>query len=187
MSQQQVRAANLSDAAAIAEIHVRSWQAAYAGLLPADYLDTLSVEARTRGWERAIGNPDRPGRILLLSGDGALSGFAAIGPSRDDDADPEVGELLSIYLRPELWGLGLGRTLHDHALGELAQDGFRVVTLWVLDSNERARGFYERAGWSADGAAKTDALPGGDVLLPEVRYRLPLSARNSAAVGGAGC
>jgi GNAT superfamily N-acetyltransferase len=169
----EVRAAGLSDAAAIAEIHVRAWQAAYAGLLPEDFLKTLSVEGRTRGWERALSNPDRPGRILVLAGDGSLSGFAAIGPSRDDGAGAEVGELLSIYLRPELWGRGLGRTLHDHALGGLSDDGFEVVTLWVLDTNERARGFYAATGWTPDGATKTDTLPGG-ISLQEVRYRRPL-------------
>ena len=39
-----VRPAKPGDARDIAEIHVRTWQAAYPGLVPADYLAALSVE-----------------------------------------------------------------------------------------------------------------------------------------------
>ena len=41
--------------------------------------------------------------------------------------------------------------------------------LWVLDTNIRARRFYEVAGWKPDGGLKTETL--GDLLLSEVRYR----------------
>jgi hypothetical protein len=43
------------------------------------------------------------------------------------------------------------------------------VTLWVLDTNERARRFYEARGWRADGTSKSDASRGSPVV--EVRYR----------------
>jgi hypothetical protein len=46
----------------------------------------------------------------------------------------------------------------------------------MLDSNNRARRFYEAGGWAADGAAKLDDRPG--FMLHEVRYRRV--ARNRA-------
>jgi hypothetical protein len=42
----------------------------------------------------------------------------------------------------------------------------------VLDSNARARRFYEAAGFSPDGGVKVDATRG--FPLTEVRYRRPL-------------
>lgn len=41
--------------------------------------------------------------------------------------------------------------------------------LWVLTGNARARRCYERAGWSADGAARVEELAAG-VPIDEVRY-----------------
>ena len=44
--------------------------------------------------------------------------------------------------------------------------------LWVLKTNERARRFYEIAGWKTDGQTKTEER--GRVVLNEVRYRFTL-------------
>jgi len=50
--------------------------------------------------------------------------------------------------------------------------GATAATLWVLTTNQRARYFYERQGWAADGAEKT--VWRGDVRLDETRYRISL-------------
>jgi ribosomal protein S18 acetylase RimI-like enzyme len=60
----------------------------------------------------------------------------------------------------------------DAALDRLVSAGFSEATLWVLDSNARARRFYEAGGWSADGAQKRDEDRGFPVT--QVRYRKPL-------------
>ena len=39
--------------------------------------------------------------------------------------------------------------------------------LWVLADNARARRFYERHGWTADGASQALTIPGAPI---EVRY-----------------
>jgi hypothetical protein len=53
------------------------------------------------------------------------------------------------------------------------QAAYKLVTLWVLDTNTRARRFYEIAGFRSDGAVKVDDRDG--FRLREVRYRLPLA------------
>jgi len=45
--------------------------------------------------------------------------------------------------------------------------------LWVVDANERARRFYERHGWTAEGIEKVDTVLGA--MVTEVRYRRSLS------------
>ena len=57
-------------------------------------------------------------------------------------------------------------------VGTWQGEGFRAATLWVLRGNERARRFYERAGWTVDGARKDDVVAG--VPVTEVRYRRDL-------------
>jgi len=49
-----VRRAEPADARGIAEVHTRTWQAAYRHVFPADVLDSLDVEERVRGWLERI-------------------------------------------------------------------------------------------------------------------------------------
>lgn len=161
-----IRTATVDDAWPIAEVNVRSWQSAYRGLMPEVYLRDLSVESRAARWQRTLADPANQGDILVLVDDDSLLGFTAVDRVR--------GELRAIYLDPERWGTGLGRLLHDTAVAALRESGHRSATLWVLDSNERAQRFYAAAGWVPDGATKSDTMPGEDVLLSEVRYRIDL-------------
>jgi RimJ/RimL family protein N-acetyltransferase len=169
-----VRAGQPEDAERIAVIHVRSWQAAYRGLLPQDYLDQLDPAERVERWRRTLCVTDRSaGGVLVAVKDGQVCGATWFGPTRDTDTDPaEVGEVMGIYLLPDAWGQGLGRTLMAAAVEHLADDGYSQVTLWVLESNARARRFYSRAGWAEDGAVKQDDRLGFPIT--EVRYRRQL-------------
>ena len=49
-----VRPAVLDDAAAIARVHVASWRTTYRGLLPDDFLSSLSEESYTDRWRRVM-------------------------------------------------------------------------------------------------------------------------------------
>ena len=174
-----VRPALAEDAGQIALVHVRSWQGAYRGLIPQAYLDGLDVGQRTQTWQRALTETGdaRTGVLVADNGEGVI-GFVGYFPSRDPDAEPGLtAEIGAIYLLPDAWGGGLGRRLMDAALHRLADAGFTQVTLWVLESNVRARRFYEAGGWSADGTAKQDDSRG--FPLSEVRYRRSLSGFSS--------
>jgi GNAT superfamily N-acetyltransferase len=172
----EVRRARLSDAEGIATAHVRSWQAAYAGLVPQAYLDGLDLARRTAAWEEMLAHPGDREVTLVAEEAGNESGpdivgFVAICPSRDDDAG-DVGEVAAIYLLAEVWGRGYGRALMAAALCALKELGFSSATLWALEGNQRARTFYEAGGWSTDGAVRQDSRRGA--TLSEVRYRHPL-------------
>ena len=167
-----VRAATVDDARAIADVHVRSWRWTYRGLLPDTYLEDLSVDRGESMWATIFGDTDGGSRVLVLVEGGEVMGFAHTCPSRDGDARPGVGELTSIYLAPEAWGRGGGRLLMERVCEQLRQGGCRSVTLWVLETNDRARGFYEVLGWAPDGARRVDDDRGFPMV--EVRYRREL-------------
>ena len=169
-----VRRAEPADAARIAEIHVRSWQTSYQGLIPQDYLDGLDPAHRRDRWAESLEQADwSRGGILVVADDaGYVAGFASVHASRDEDAAADVGEVQAIYLSPGCCGRGLGRELMTAAVGHLATVGYGQVTLWVLTSNARARRFYEAAGLRPDGAVKVD--DGRGFALSEVRYRRSL-------------
>ena len=174
MGVMDIRPARTEDVPEIAVVHVRSWQAAYRGLLPQAFLDGLDPAQRTGQWEQVLSAAGWcNGETLVADAGGHLSGFVSYGPARDDDADSRrAGEIYAIYLMPAVWDEGIGRQLMEAALGHLGEAGFDRVILWVLDSNARARRFYEAGGWQADGAAKRDDSFG--VPMTEVRYRRSL-------------
>jgi GNAT superfamily N-acetyltransferase len=166
-----IRRAAVGDATAIAVVHVRAWQAAYRGLIPRDYLDSLDPEERAERWADILAAEDWPRAGTLVATSGSdIAGFAVVCPSRDEGADPlTVGEIPAIYLLPTHWGTGLGRQLMHSALSLLGEGGYRQATLWVLDTNERAQRFYRVGGWRPDGTVKQDTSHG--IALDELRYR----------------
>jgi GNAT superfamily N-acetyltransferase len=171
----EVRPARIEDAAKIAAVHVASWQAGYRGLVPQDYLDGLDAAVWTARRIQRLQQIDwsREGCFVTAGDDGELAGFVNVGATRDPDRDPAVvGEVQAIYLAPSAWGKGLGRALMAAGLAQLTNCGYSEATLWVLDSNARARRFYAAAGLEPDGAQKVDDTRG--FPLHEVRYRRSL-------------
>lgn len=165
-----IRLATVADAQAIAEVYVCSLHWAYQGLLPQDYLDskraTLSTRVEARRTE--LEHVPEAQRWWIAEHMQQIAGFTITGPSRDPDSDLTIAEIHSLYLSPEATGKGIGRTLFSHAVEDLRQRGYDRATLWVLESNTRARRFYEAAGWVSDGMNKIVERPG--VIFHEVRY-----------------
>jgi ribosomal protein S18 acetylase RimI-like enzyme len=172
-----IRDARTTDARGIAAVHVASWRAAYAGQLPDRFLRKLSVEERTRSWRSRIAAKRVDECVLVAVRGDTIVGFASGGPTRDKEDDQHrVGEIYAVYLLPEEWGQGGGRDLLAHATRALTAAGFEDASLWVLETNRRARGFYEHEGWWHDGATKQERF--GE-RVTEVRYRLPLAVRST--------
>lgn len=165
-----VRAARAEDADAMGTVHVRARHDAYRGQIPDAYLDGLEPASRAGIWRRSIASPRDRARLLVADLDGAVAGFAALGPSADSAT---VGQLYAINVDPRQQGRGLGRALLGAAREAMAEVGFVEAILWVLPGNRRARRFYERAGWRDDGVEQTVDVLG--VTVSEVRYRTSLT------------
>jgi GNAT superfamily N-acetyltransferase len=171
-----VRTATPDDAPAVARVHVETWRATYAGLIPQAVLDGLSVERREAFW-RSIAEAPGEHRLLVAEAAGRVVGFASTGPARDDDLPPGSGELEAIYVEPAAWGKGHGARLFRRAVADLRERGIAPLVLWVLTENARGRRFYDAMGWRPDGAARPIDFDG--TAVEEVRYRAP--RENSAS------
>ena len=167
-----LRSARPDDALAVARVHVRSWQAAYRGLLPDGYLDALRPEDRAPYYDFAPTEPLAPSTIVAVEGDRIL-GFATTGVSTPT-ATPHAGELMALYVDPDAWGRGIGRQLIAEARSRLRTLAFTDAVLWVLVGNVRAQRFYERDGWAADGQVRSQRVWG--LAVDEIRYRSSLFA-----------
>jgi ribosomal protein S18 acetylase RimI-like enzyme len=169
------------DAEEVERLRVAGWQTAYRGILPDDYLDRMRVDGERRrrhmigqAAAREAAARSGAGQAVAVESvavqDRAIVGWVAAGRCRDADrAGPGQGEIYAIYVLPEWWGRGAGRLLMAHAVRALTEAGADDITLWVLQANQRARRFYEAAGFRPDGTRQLLEL-GGPVT--EVRYRL---------------
>lgn len=165
-----VRTAEAADRRAVAGVHVRSWQAAYRGLMPDAYLDGLDPDDRATQYTFGSDDP-LPQSTIVSVEDGTIDGFATVGPTRDADL-PDTGEVYALYVDPGSWGRGVGRLLMETARSRLSHLGCPQALLWVLKGNGRAQHFYEIDGWVLDGARRSEERWG--VATDEVRYRRTL-------------
>ncbi|MDE1171897.1 MAG: GNAT family N-acetyltransferase [Verrucomicrobium sp.] len=153
-----IRRAAVSDAAAIARLHVASWRTTYAGIVDAAYLDSLNETARVPGWEEQLKNPALD--CLVAEDAGKLLGFSVGGPIREPLAGYGA-ELYAIYLLREAQGRGVGRALFGETVAALRARGFQGVAAWVMRRNP-ARVFYERMGGVPAGS--TEMLLAGETF-----------------------
>lgn len=167
----QIRSAQVGDAKGIATVHVRSWQTTYAGIMPDEFLQNLSIEKRAAGWEQGLESPLEGAFNLVAEQDGQIVGFASGGPEREGHPDYK-GELYAVYLLQEYQGQGTGRELFLEVARRLKAQGFAKMLLWVARENQPSRRFYERMGGVVL-AEKSIDLAGKP--LAEVAYGYDLS------------
>jgi ribosomal protein S18 acetylase RimI-like enzyme len=189
----RIRRARPDDALAIATVYVRSWKGAYPGLIPQSYLDALRHKDQVGGWKDTLDASAWPhtGVIVLLgpeahhgAEDGPITGFVSFSPARaeDDDVgqpgdaadDGSVGEILTFYLDPTVFGSGGADLLMSAALVALRGAHFDTAVLWVLGTNARARRFYERHGWRPDGTSKLHDW--GAFVASDLRYVIDVAS-----------
>ncbi len=161
-----LRPAAQGDEIEVAEVHVRSWQVAYRGLLPDEYLNALDPADRAARYTFADGDPGRPHTTVAVD-HRQICGFATIGACRDLDK-PGAGELYAIYVHPDWWGRGAGRMLIEEARRHLIDRGFEEAVLWVLAGNARAESFYRIDAWRPDGERRLEEVHG--IRVDEIRY-----------------
>ena len=161
-----LRAARPDDATEVANVHVRSWQVGYRGLMSNEYLDALRPEDRANRYTFGSSDPLQPATIVAVD-EGVIRGFATIGPAQGPDGHGS-GELHALYVDPPSWGLGVGRALIAAAREHLLGRDFTEACLWVLVGNARAERFYRADGWVSDRTTRVATVHG--LVVNEVRY-----------------
>jgi ribosomal protein S18 acetylase RimI-like enzyme len=154
----RVRVARLSDARAIAEVHVASWLATYRGLVSDRVLDELTVETREGLWRETLADPES--FVFVAEKDDRVVGLCA----------GKHGEIGATYVHPDHVRSGVGTALLTAALHTLRESGSDAVVLWVFEANTPAVSFYERHGFAPDGERTTH----GDWAQGAVAIRLRL-------------
>ena len=144
-----IREATVDDTEAIRRVQAESWLVTYPS--EENGVSYEWVKERTDGWlapekieeskkiiETSINNST--GFYRLAEREGQVVGFVHASTNED-----ETKQLDAIYVRPDMFGTGLGHELMSLTLGWA---GSKEITLEVARYNERAIRFYQKFGFA---------------------------------------
>lgn len=162
-----VREANIVDAPKIARVQVNTWRTAYRGIVPSDYLASLSYEKRESSWVQILSSAAKDSHFVYVVADelGQIVGFASGGRERTGDTAYN-GELSAIYVLNAYQRRGIGLSLALAVVDRLAMAGMRSMLVWVLKDNPSCR-FYQALGGLKVHEKQVEI---GEVVLDEIAY-----------------
>jgi ribosomal protein S18 acetylase RimI-like enzyme len=155
----------LGDAEELASVHVQAWREAYGELLPERFYDDAERERRRVMWSDLLAGEDAGERVRVARRERRIVGFVTHGPALEHQGHrPQRDEqLYALYVLSSCYGHGVGQALLDQALRG------RPAQLWVAKDNARARRFYDKNGFAADGTEQVDPDLDGLVEIRMVR------------------
>lgn len=176
MATAAVRPAVAEDVEEIVRIQAGTWEAAYAGLVPAAALAQLRSPEAHRAWAEAV--TAGGGHHVLVATEGEWTvGFCAAAPAAAPEGatapdaptlGPEAWAEISTLLVEPRWGRrGHGGRLLATAAAALRESGAVYGLAWVPEADAASRKFYSGAGWEPDGTVRV--LDTGEGELREVR------------------
>lgn len=160
----KIRWANINDSKRLGYVHSQTWKTAYKNIVPEKVLNEITPKKREKYFRKAIKNKEETAVLIV---DNKVVGFITLGKCRDNDYDSSVGEIWGIYILSAYWRKGLGRSLINWGVDELANRGYKKITLWVLKDNKNSRKFYEKMGFINDGSEEIIKLGKN---LEKIRY-----------------
>jgi GNAT superfamily N-acetyltransferase len=155
-----IRPATADDAEQLVRANEAAWNAGMAQVTDKKLDELAPLEGRIARFREGIAAVPPGMRLLVAEREGRIVGHATVV------VDDTRAELSALYVVPEEWGSGVAAALHEEAVAGMRELGGTEATLWVVEGNTRARRFYEREGWTADGETKSSMFD-----LRELRYR----------------
>ena len=86
-------------------------------------------------------------------------------------AAPDTAELISMFVRPQARGRGVGEAIIDTVAEWARQKDAATMHLWVTETNKHARLLYERCGFTV--TAERQPLPSSPSLV-EIGMQRPI-------------
>lgn len=147
-----IRRALLTDAAEIAQVHIRSWEVAYTGIVPEQTIAEKNA-MRPAFWQSFLSVDDGKGKFAICE-DEQIAGLMILESPNYEGEEDNTLEVGCMYMSPDFFGKGYGRKAMEFAVDFAKDNGFKKIILWVLEENVGARAFYEKCGYIFDGEKK---------------------------------
>lgn len=157
-----IRRAKTGDEKNIAGVIVNTWKYAYIGIVPDDFLMSLTTDKHEQLLKEHI-KEQKETIILLENDDGKIIGMVSGGKDRSGAFDCEI---VAIYILPEYQKKGYGKQLFKYIIEDHKNNNCRSMIVWTFKENKDQK-FYEKLGGTIQ---KTSIHVIGDKEIPLVGY-----------------
>lgn len=137
------REANIKDVPAIAEVHIKSWQKSFKGIVPPEFLSSMSLEKRIEAFEQGFAKKDFYKMLVAEIPENKIIGFADFGIARDKNLFD--AELYAIYFLSEYQRKGIGGNLFRMCQREMLSNDVGSFYLKSLEISPYKK-FYQKMG-----------------------------------------
>ena len=146
----EYRNASAKDADTLAELGATTFTHTFGHLYEPDDLAVFLKSHSPEAWEKELTDPAFAVRVAEV--DGRMVGYAKLGPPHlPFEPRGEAAELRQLYLVEEMKGQGVAHALMDWVIDRARDRRADHLYLSVFTDNHRARRFYEKLGFEAEG------------------------------------
>jgi GNAT superfamily N-acetyltransferase len=144
------RLAGTDDAPALSKLGAETFTETFGHLYQPSDLDLFLQNHSEEQWSADLSDPAF--KVLVVEADGAAIGYAKVGPPHLPFEPRGVAvELRAFYLLQPWHGQGIADRMMQWVIDEAERRGGDDLYLSVFVENHRARKFYERWGFVAEG------------------------------------
>ena len=145
------RTARADDAPALAELGAATFVATFGHLYQPGDVALFLASHTPKAWAKELADPAFAVRVAEAGG--VMIGYAKLGPPHlPFEPRGEAAELRQLYVIEEHKGAGIARTLIDWVIAQARDARAEHLYLSVFTDNHRARRFYEKLGFEAEGS-----------------------------------
>ncbi len=164
------RGATADDAKSLAALGAMTFTATFGHLYRPGDLAIFLKTHKPEAWARELA--DAAFAVRIAEADGRLVGYAKLGPPHlPFEPRGEAAELRQLYVLDEYKGQGVAHALMDWVIDRARDRRADYLYLSVFTDNHRARRFYEKFGFEAEG---TYAFMVGNHADEDIVMRLKL-------------
>lgn len=137
-----IRKNELKDQAQMARIKVDGWRSAYDKIIASKYLKALDYDSQTERYIRSF--EEYKDLVLVAVKDEEVLGYSCFDLKKQEDKYD--AELVSLYIKPNYKGKGIGTSLFKETVKELLNQQKRNMIIWCFADDEKSIKFYQDLG-----------------------------------------
>lgn len=164
-----IRTATDSDARGIARILVDGWQATYKGIVPPEFLASVTYDGHESGTQQLLRSLPDTSAVFVAEDQGAIIGVAlvrsALNSSHEYDAEVDA-----LYVAGASQRRGVGIRLFQRVTAWSRQRRVQSLRVWVFKDNP-FRSFYERLAGTPLAGERQGEFAGATVVSVSYEWR----------------
>ena len=152
----------------VIEIQINGWKNAYSGIIDDSFLNSMNKEKQLERRKQDY----QKGYFIVAVQNNQIVGFSRYDDKIvSDDSEGYDSEIIALYVKPDIKGIGIGTKIINYIKNDLKQKGNKKMIIWCLKENFPSRKFYEKMGGTI---VNEHYITFGEKKYPEVAFGFEL-------------